>query len=166
MNSAPPTLLPIACVQYRNHITRCGRPTHAFLQPTPPESDLPPQGLSTQRVISWLAFLGSLLPLTWALLDFWHFLLLNPLVQSVWPLRKSTPTLIPPPPLSPFKILVGYGEKEAIKVFTFKPKVQKFKSICFPTQAFLVFRDFPPWGALEKDEMVSLLQAALHPHRH
>lgn len=35
-----------------NYITKGGRPTPAFLQPTPPASNLPPQGLSTQHVIS------------------------------------------------------------------------------------------------------------------
>lgn len=88
------------------------------------------------------------------------------MVQSVWPLRKSTPTLIPPPPLSPFEILpqlIVYGGKEAIKVFTFKPKVQKFKSIGFPTQAFLSSGLLLLGEHLGKDEIVSLLPAALHP---
>lgn len=106
---------------------------------TPPESDLPPQGQSTQRVISCLAFRGSLRPLTWALLNFWHFLLLNPLVQSVWPLRKSTPTLIPPPPLSPFKILpqlVGFGGKEA-KYLHSSPRYRSSSPFAFPPRPSL-----------------------------
>lgn len=56
-----------------------------------------------------------------------------------------------------------YGGKEAIKVFTFKPKVQKFKSICFPIQAFLSSGLLLLGEHLGEDEMVSLLPAALHP---
>ena len=55
------------------------------------------------KLLAHLAFLGSLLPLSWTLLYFWHFLLLNPLTQASRTPGRST--LLVPPPSSPSKIL-------------------------------------------------------------
>lgn len=55
---------------------------------------MPPQGLSTYQVISCVAFLVSLLTLSLAFLNFWNFLLLNPLVKTGPLGRTHTPNPI------------------------------------------------------------------------
>ena len=108
------------------------------------------------KLIAHLAFLGSLLPLSWTLLYFWHFLLLNPLTQTARTPGRST--LLMPPPSSPSKILPQLIVHERIHPCVYSQvsctEVQiHFLSdpwLALQIHAFFVFRAFFPWGILGK----------------
>ena len=108
------------------------------------------------KLLAHLAFLGSLLPLSWTLLYFWHFLLLNPLTQASRTPGRST--LLVPPPSSPSKILPQLIVHERIHPCVYSQVSHtEVQMHSFQTPGWL-FRSKPslsselffPWGILGK----------------